>query len=176
MPRPMGIPFASAHFKRKNRWRFVVRGVIDMENFQSPVLPPIKSARPNISLKEIAIEHLIETITIPGKPEWTPLEVTLYDLQCNKNPMFTWLKKLYEPERGIYKYLVAPGDLGFKVPQADLELVDGCGETLETWRYEGLWPQKIDWGDLDMGSSDVVTVDVSFRYDRAYYVEQQGGN
>lgn len=172
MPRPMGIPFASAHFKKKNRWRFVVQGVIDMENFQSPVLPPVKSARPNISFKEIAIEHLIETITIPGKPEWQPLEVTLYDLQCNKNPMFTWLKKLYDPDRGAYKYLLGQGDQSFKVPQADLELVNGCGDAMERWRYEGLWPQKIDWGDLDMGSSEVVTVDVTFRYDRAYYIEQ----
>jgi hypothetical protein len=115
MARPMGMPFSGASFKKKNRWRFVIRGMIDMENFQSPVLPPIKSARPSISFKEIAIEHLIETITIPGKPEWSPLEVTLYDLQCNKNPLFTWLKKLYDPQLGIYKYLVAPGDLGFKV-------------------------------------------------------------
>jgi hypothetical protein len=142
-----------------------------MENFQSPILPPIKSARPNLSFKEVSIEHVIETITIPGKPEWTTLDVTLYDLQCNKNPMFTWLRRLYDVQNGVYKYLIASNGQGFKIPQADLELVDSCGDTLETWRYEGLYPQKIDWGDLDMSSSDVVTVDVSFKYDRAYYVE-----
>jgi hypothetical protein len=173
MARSMGIPFSTGYFKKKNRWSFVVKNYIGIENFRNPILPPIKAARPNLSFKEITIEHLVETITIPGKPEFSTLDVTLYDLQCKKNPMFTWLKKLYDPQHGEYRYLIDADDSNesFKIPQADLELLSGCGETLELWRYEGLYPQKIDWGDLDMTSSDVVTVDVSFRYDRAYYIE-----
>jgi hypothetical protein len=46
MPRKMGLPFNGSYFKRKFRWRFVIRGLIDMENFSSPVLPPTKAARP----------------------------------------------------------------------------------------------------------------------------------
>src|SRR5687767_8236993 len=107
MPRRMSIPFASATFKKKNRWRFVIKGLIEMDNFQSPVLPPLKSARPSISFKEQTIEHLVETITRPMKAEWAPLEVTLYDIQCNKNPMFSWLKRLYDPKAGIYRHTVS---------------------------------------------------------------------
>jgi hypothetical protein len=166
MPRKMGLPFNGSYFKRKFRWRFVIRGLIDMENFSSPVLPPTKAARPSISFKEQNIEHLIETIARPMKPEWQPLDITLYDIQCNKNPMFTWLKKLYDPQLGLYKTSVS-----YIIPEADLELLSGCGDVMETWRYENLWAQKIEWGDLDMTSSDIVTVDVTFKYDRAYYVE-----
>jgi hypothetical protein len=170
MARNMGMTFGNRAWKKKNRWRFVVRDFIDMEDFGISMLPPIKSARPNVNFKEISIEHVVETITIPGKPDWGPLEVTLYDLQCNRNPMFVWMKRLYDPKNGTYRFPV-DGERGFKIPQADLELLSGCGDVLETWRYEGIWPQKIDWGELLMESSEVITVDVSFRYDRAYFVE-----
>jgi hypothetical protein len=194
----MGFSFGNSYFKKKNRWAFVVKDFIGMEDFSQPILPPIKSARPNLSFKEISVEHVIETITIPGKPEWSTLEVTMYEIQCKKNPMFEWLKRLYNPQNGTYGQTTTPdlailgsnlanANLGtlansltsglqstFKIPKAELTLLDGCGLALETWIYEGLWPQKIDWGDLDMSSSEVVTVDVSFRYDRAYWIDTPG--
>ena len=49
-----------------------------------------------------------------------------------------------------------------------LVLYDGCGNPLEMWSFDGLWPQAAEFGQLDMSSAEVVTCDVTMRYDRAY--------
>ena len=177
MTRSMGIPFNGATFKKKNRWVFIVSNLIDADNFQTGMLPPSTAARPSLTFKEIQIEHLTETISIPGKPEWGMLEVTLYDIQCRDNPLFKWLKKLYDPSTGAYRTLVGKNDqTSYKIPYGCLRLLNGCGDILESWIYEGLWVQKIDWGNLDMSSGDVVMVDVVFKYDRAYQFEGTCGS
>ena len=55
-----------------------------------------------------------------------------------------------------------------KIPQASLILYDGCGNKIERWVFENVWPQSAEFGELDMQSSEVVTGDVTLRYDRAY--------
>ena len=48
-------------------------------------------------------------------------------------------------------------------------MYDGCGEILETWTFENVWPNNIEWGELDMSDSSYVTIDLTLRYDRAYW-------
>ena len=71
---------------------------------------------------------------------------------------------MYDPTTGNY---LASCD-GFKVDQATLNLYDGCGKVIETWIFENAWPQNIEFGELDMTSSEVITCDLTLRYDRAY--------
>ena len=48
-------------------------------------------------------------------------------------------------------------------------MYDGCGEMLEKWIFENVWPNNIEWGELDMSDSQYVTIDLTLRYDRAYW-------
>ena len=164
--RNMGFDFGLADpntcFKRKHRWLFKIEDV-SANGINS--LAPLKAARPTISFKEIEVQHLTETVYFPGKPEWKPITLTLYDRKSYLNPIFNWLSKIYDPSNGS-KY--NPSCDGFKVQQASLEMYDGCGNVLETWVFESVWPQSIDFGDLDMSSSEVMTCDLTLRYDRAY--------
>jgi hypothetical protein len=182
-------------FKRKFRW------VMEIDNVSGDAintLPPQKSARPNINFKTIEAQHLNESIHYPGKPEWKPINLTLYDVIGNagsscpqqKHPVFDWLKKIYNP--GIREYTgknggtgsgrtmlpsdyVPPTDLawysdavnGYK-RTARLKMLNGCGDVLEEWIYENAWPEAIEFGDLDYANSEVVTADITLRYDRAY--------
>jgi hypothetical protein len=167
----MGLAFGlqTLCFPRKFRWLFTIKG-ISADEGSAESLPPMKGARPSINFKEIDSEHLSETIYFPGKPDWKPITLTLYDLKKNKNPVFEWLKKFYDPCSDSttinYSTSLTGDDNGFK-RDATLELYDGCGHVIETWTFENVWPQSIEFGDLDMASSDVVTVDVTLRYDRA---------
>jgi hypothetical protein len=150
---------------RKFRWLFKIREVCAESG--TNCLPPLKSARPSLSFKELQAEHLNETLYFPGKPEWKPITLSLYDLKKNEHPVFKWLKKFYDPKEGKIK---TPTDNEFMVT-ATLELYDGCGEVMEKWTYENCWPQAVEFGDLDMGSSEIVTCDITLRYARAY-IEQ----
>lgn len=154
-------------FKRKFRWKMIIPG-ISADGIYT--LPPSKSAKPTISFKEITVEHLNETISYPGKPEWKPIELTLYDIDKGiQNPVFAWLRRQYDtlPENCSYwkPSLQAPT---FKPAQISLIMYDGCGDTQEIWVYEHPWIQNVDFGEVAMDDSSVVTCDLTLRYDRAY--------
>ena len=79
---------------RKFRWLFFIDGVCD-DGTNS--LPPDKGARPSLNFKEIEAQHLNETVYFAGKPDWKPVNLTLFDLKSKTNPIFKWLKEQYEP-------------------------------------------------------------------------------
>lgn len=167
MGRSMGFDFGlsnpSTCFKTKFRWLFKITDV-SAEGIYT--LPPSRGARPSVSFKEIEVQHTNETIYFPGKPDWKPVNLTLYDLKkYGVHPVFQWLAQIYDPENdSAYK----PSCNGFKKDEATLELYDGCGNVLETWVFESIWPQAVDFGELNMSESEVVTCDLTLRYDRAY--------
>jgi len=156
-----GLESSAVCIKRKFRWLLRIEG-ISAAGISS--LPPSKSARPSISFKEIQVEHLNETIYFPGKPDWKPITLSLYDLKKSNHPVFAWLQRIYNPQSG---QMVPSTDNNF-ILNADLELYDGCGNILEGWRYENVWPQSVDFGELDMGSNEIITCDLTLRYARAY--------
>lgn len=172
MGRQMGLGKLGGNIclMRKFRFLFFIDGVSDDG---TSALPPDKSARPSLSFKEIEVQHLNETIYYPGKPDWKPINLTLFDLKINKNPVFNWLQKQYNPcisEGSQYTkqgqwLLPTPGS--FK-KTGRLKMYDGCGNIMEEWIYENIWPNNIEWGDLDMSNQDYVTAELTLRYDRAW--------
>lgn len=155
-----GLEDPNACFKRKNRWLFKID---DISAEGVNCLAPSKGARPSISFKEIEQQHLSETIYFPGKPEWKPITLTLYDLKKSYHPVFEWLRQYYDPQ-GSLRYSCD----GFKISEATLELYDGCGDIIEKWIFETVWPQSVEFGDLDMTTGDLVLCELTLRYDRAY--------
>jgi hypothetical protein len=158
-----GLESPNLCLKRKFRWLFKVQ---DVSAQGTNALPPEKGARPSLSFKEIEVQHLNEIIYYPSKPDWKPVTLTLYDLQKNENPVFKWLKEKYDPKEGTWKV-----GQQFKKPVATLEMYDGCGNIQESWTFENVWPNNIEWGELDMADSSYVVVELTLRYDRAYINE-----
>lgn len=167
MGRNMGLDFglgdSGTCFKRKFRWLFQIDQISAL-GVQS--LPPSKAARPNFGFKETPAEHLNETIYIPTKTEWKTIDLTLFDLKRQKHPVFTWIQKQYDPTNGKW---YQPGANGgpFKLT-ANLILYDGCGNSIETWTFDNVWPQNVNFDELDMGDSAYLTCNITLRYDRAY--------
>jgi hypothetical protein len=156
---------------RTFRWMFSIQPYI---GDQISMLPPFKSARPNISFKEYQAEHLHETIYFPGKVEWQTVELSLYDIKCKENPIYEWMKLVYnpDPDEEFYGPSLSqqPDGTQFKTT-AQVSLYNGCGDTIESWIYMNAYPVKIDWGELDMNNAEVVTAQLSLRFDRAYILQ-----
>jgi phage tail-like protein len=51
--------------------------------------------------------------------------------------------------------------------QASLVMTKGDGSVSEKWTLFNCWPKELDWKDLDYTNSEIATVAVSMRYDRA---------
>lgn len=148
--------------KRKFRYLFFVEGVsADGAN----ALPPLNAARPNLGFKEMIAKHVSEDVYYAAKPDWRPINLVLYDLKKNgEHPVFKWIKEVYNPKSGNFK----PPNSGEFIKEARVELYDGCGERIESWNFEDVWPQSVNFQTLEMGSSEILTVDLTLRYVRAY--------
>lgn len=153
--------------KRQFRWLFEIPEVCADESPGANALPPEKSARPNLNFKEMDVNHLIEDVYYPAKPDWKPINITLFDLQRSEHPVFKWIKKLYKPQEGKF---FEPTRFNF-IRECSLKMLSGCGEVMESWIFEDCWPQTINFNQLDMGSSAVVMVDLTLRYARAYILD-----
>jgi len=176
----------STVFKRKFRWMFRIDSVTGSPTDSSKnngiyVLPPSASARPKLGFKEAEAQHLSETIFYPVKPDWKPINLKLYDIShplIKENPVTKWLKTIYDAQQGQW---VASSDLitnGFDGLKRDatVELYDGCGCVLETWVYENAYPMEIDFSQLEMSSNDIVMIDITLRYDRAYVLDNSNAS
>lgn len=157
--------------KRHNRWLFSIPGVVAVKNSVAS-LPPKRGARPGVNLKEVDCQHISEVIYYPMKADWKPIQLLLYDIRCNQNAVFDWLKTIYDPTTGAFKKVTAGQNINDSLLRdATLELYDGCGNVIEKWTIQKCYPQVIDWGELNMDSSDIVVADVTLRYQRAFFVK-----
>lgn len=162
LPRPDGTSQAC---KKRNRWLFNIDQVCGGAGGSGTfALPPSVGARPSLSFREMEIKHLNETVYRPARPEWKPVRLILYDLKKSQHPVFEWIRNVYDPQAGTW----APSLAGNFLKTASLNLFDGCGNIIETWIYEGAWPQMAEFGELDMGSVELVTCEITLRYDRGY--------
>jgi len=169
--------------KRKFRWLFQIDDISakNSKASEAKALPHRRGARPSLSWKEMECQHMNETIWFPMKPDWKPVQLHLYDIHCNSNPVFDWIRYserntggegIYDPQNGVWNPIL---DAELK-REATIKMLDGCGNVLETWTLEGCYPQNIEWGELDMDNVDLVTVDLTLRYDRAFIVPGGGGD
>lgn len=167
----MGIKNPNMAFKRMFRFLFLIEGVSVYGGLS--VKSPLKGQRPNFSFKEIALEHHSETIYMPGKIEWKPVQLTLYDTYNpqiqNDNPVYQWIRSFYYPNDGQYGYAAQntqPSMEQFK-KSAYINMYDGNGCLIESWWFQNAWPQEVNFNECDMGDSGVMTIDLTLRYDRA---------
>ena len=165
------------YFKRRYRWMFHIKGVCGGEDATSPLLPPGKAGRPSLSFKEMDAQHITETVYFPGKPEWKPISLTLYDIKTERfNPVIQWIAKMYNVgEKVSWNSGSNDKNRQFK-RECTIDLYDGIGNIVEQWKLENVWPISIDFGDLDFGSSDILTIDLQLRYDRAEFIEVTPGS
>ena len=159
--------------KRRHRALFSIPGVCaDPAQTGVRTLPPSKAARPTLAFQEMQAKHLNEDIYYPAKADWRPITLTMYDIRVDggSHPVFDWFKQAYLPsgQNGTDGTWTPSVDSGMLIPQVTLEAYDGCGNVVERWIFEVVWPQTITFGEVDMGSNDIMTCDVSLRYARAY--------
>lgn len=167
-------------FKRKYRWTFSVTPYCGYP------IPPhfVKLAsRPNLTIEETEINFLHGKMWIPGKGSWETITVTYYDIGNAGNGiagLFGWLATVYNftDPVGLHqssKRGAGPGSNGYSA-EGLLTLYDGCGTAMEDWKLSNMWPQAINFGELDYSSSEEVTVELTLRYSEVEYIPYCGGN
>lgn len=148
--------------RRKHRWIFEQIGpnlvptgtLVMLQNAQ----------RPKFSLEEPVMEHNQEKVYFAGKQTWETVTLTWYDGEQNPDvsgDIYFWLENVVNIDTLVVS------DPSFYKRNAKLYMLDGAGSPSETWIMYGCWPKEVNWGDLSYTETEIATIEVQMRYDRA---------
>lgn len=168
--KPMGIGVIGQPdmvFKRKFRWTFEIRGFCDNEANAVPEHFVKMAARPNVAIEETELNHLNAKMWIPGKASWETITVTYIDVAHEEmRSLYNWLASVYDYTDPINLRMGTKRDWR---ATGILNLYDGCGEVLEVWNLQNMWPTAMNFGDLDYSSSEEATIELTLRYSQVSY-------
>ena len=171
-------------FKRKYRWTFLIK-----TNCSGGEIPPFfvkLASRPNLTIEETEINFLNSKMWIPGKASWETITVTFYDIsgkdtEKGMTALYSWIATNYNftgkkvpYSQSSKKGKQGGGGEGYAAT-AFLDLYDGCGTAMESWELNHVWPQAVNFGELDYSSSEEVTLELTLRYSEVKYTPLCGG-
>ncbi len=166
---PMGmgkLGFSNIIFKRKFRWTFAVYDICGNQSVPADYVKV--AARPNLEIEEQEINFLNGKRFIPGKGTWQTITVTYYDVANADNAaLYSWLASVYNFTDPIR--LNQGSQSSDYAGNAVVTLYDGCGTPLESWVLYDIWPQAINFGELDYSNSEEVTIECTLRFQSAQY-------
>jgi hypothetical protein len=169
----IGVGGRDTVFKRKFRWTLEVEGE-DCGFKVSPLFIKL-AARPSITFEETQIDFLNDRTWIPGKATWEPITVTYLDSNNNDGAeLLKWITAVFDFTDPTSKKMSSK--LSGYSGKVTLKMLDGCGTDMEIWELKDAWPQAINFGDLDYGSSDVAEIELTMRYSQVKYTVKCGGN
>jgi hypothetical protein len=162
-------------FKRKFRWTFEIEYCCSSDTPKFVAKEFVKvGARPQIDIEEVEINYLNGKFWIPGKATWSEMNITYYDVAgatnsgVNSTSILAWIATIYDFTDPICLQMNSVPEQYEGV--ARLILWDGCGNPLEGWLLGHVWPKAVNWGDLDMASSEECTLELTLRYSEVQYV------
>lgn len=130
-----------------------------------------KCTRPTPEIAEITIHNGQDEIYRPGKNKWGPVEFTFYEkLRGQPSDMTNhaaeliykwWSDTMIDLSRSIHKPVVDYYKRG------ELQMLDGVGNPVWTYFLYDCWPQKVTPGDLAYSDSDIATISVILRFNKA---------
>lgn len=165
-------------YKRKFRWTFTLTPKCPGLAKVPPSFVKLAS-RPNISFDETELNFLNAKAWIPGKASVETMTVTYLDVSAKRpeaQALYAYLGSVYsfqaDGTKGFDRKMGS--SVGDYTTAGDLVMYDGCGTPIETWHFEDLWPQVINFGDVDYTSSDTCDIELTFRYSQFTYTSHCG--
>lgn len=171
-----GVPTdnGTATLMPKLQYRFRVRFIgmgQDGQNESSQNV--ISVGRPSITHEEVIIDSYNSKTFIAGKHTWEPISLVLRD-DMNSNVVKLignqLQKQLDHNTQGALDHANDSGHAGdpYKFSMV-IETLDGTSDAkpLDQWELVGCYLSNVQYGDLNYGTSDMVQVTATIRYDNA---------
>lgn len=144
-------------------------------SFELLIMPPVGDAEVLLKSVEAAIpvshmseplqlSYMNEHIYIAGRPTYAPGAVTYRDMVTEPvyEIMELWYQRVYD---------VTTAKIGFAADyksMGTLTLYDVKGGNPRSWELIGLWPQDISAEPPNHMASDIMRLNVTFQYDKAW--------
>jgi hypothetical protein len=137
----------------------------------------IDFTRPSVTFEEITIDIYNSKLYLAGKHTWEMVTVNLRD-DASGN-VTKLVGQQLQKQLDFMEQASAASGIDYKFV-TKVEMLDGGNGVaqpvvLETWELYGCYLQNVNYGDLNYGSSEVVTIAMSIRFDNAVQSPIQGG-
>jgi len=129
----------------------------------------IDVTRPSVSFGEITIPIYNSTMYLAGRHEWQPLTINVRDDASGS--VAKLVGQQLQKQMDFLQQASAASGQDYKF-QTDIQILDGGNGTstpvvLETWEVYGCFLQSANYNNLGYGSNEVVTIQLSIRFDNA---------
>lgn len=121
---------------------------------------------PTESNEQIELHYGNEVQYVAGKARFEPGQLSVrdmvdIDMQAHIN---AWRRMVYDPKTGAVNWATDYKTNGYLV------MLDPKGSKSRKWKLIGLWPSQVAFAPaLDYNNNDIVRIDITLTYDRAFY-------
>ena len=138
----------------------------------------IDFTRPQVSFEEIAVPIYNSTIKLAGKHSWGDITCNLRD--DASGTVSRLVGEQLQKQLDFAEQASAASGIDYKFV-TQFEVLDGGNGTnepqvLETWEIYGCFLSEVNYGDMNYGSSEVVTIAMTIKFDNAVQVSGSGAN
>jgi hypothetical protein len=129
----------------------------------------IDCSRPNVQFQEITLPVYNSTMYLAGKYAWQTLSVNIRDDASGS--VSRLVGQQLQKQLDFVEMASAASGQDYKF-QTNIEILDGgnganAPVVLETWECYGCFLQTANYNTLNYGTSDVVTISLTIRFDNA---------
>jgi hypothetical protein len=127
------------------------------------------AARPNYDIEETELNFLNAKTWISGKLTWQAITATFIDANAQEiQNLYIWIGQNARLDNDVAFHQ----GTSFQdyAATAELILYTGCGQPMEVWQLDNVWPQAVNFGELDYSSSEEVQIELTLRYDKVKYI------
>jgi len=129
----------------------------------------IDCSRPQVQFTEITMPIYNSTMYLAGKHAWQTMSINIRDDASNS--VSKLVGQQLQKQMDFVEQASAASGQDYKF-QTNIEILDGGNGTnapivLETWELYGCFLQTANYNTLNYGTSDVVTIALTLRFDNA---------
>ena len=129
----------------------------------------VSVTRPNLTFEEIALPVYNSTLKLAGKHTWADITCSVRDDASGSVARF--IGEQLQKQMDFLEMSSAASGIDYKF-LTKIEILDGGNGAntpvvLETWELYGCYLKGANYGDLNYGSNEAVTVEMSIAYDNA---------
>jgi hypothetical protein len=171
------LGLGGTHIKRKVRWTLAIAPKCTGAKYantgvgQPGLVGPNfckVAARPNYDIEETELNFLNAKTWIAGKLTWQSITATFIDANAAEiQNLYIWIGQNARLDNDITFHQGT--SFNDYAATAELILYTGCGQPMEIWQLDNVWPQAVNFGELDYSSSEEVQIELTLRYDKVRY-------
>ena len=136
----------------------------------------VSATRPNLTFEEITIPIYNSTLKLAGKHTWADITVSLRDDASGQ--ISRMIGEQLQKQMDFLEMASAASGIDYKF-LTKIEILDGGNgnavQVLETWELYGCYLKGANYGDLNYGTNEAATIELSIAYDNANQAPEGSG-